>query len=44
MSKGKPGRAKWIISDWVDLDEPESVITIIAVVGWTLLLLELLRN
>ena len=40
MSKrgGKPGKPKWIISDWIDLDEREVVVTVIAAIGWTLAL------
>ena len=36
MSKrgGKPGRSRWVISEWVDLENDEFWITVIAVVGW----------
>lgn len=34
--KGKPGKPRHVISDWVDIDDPERALTIIAVVGWLL--------
>jgi hypothetical protein len=40
MSKrGKPGRHRWIISDWLDTDGDDFWLTIIAVVGWLLLII-----
>lgn len=38
MAKGKPGKPKWVVTDWIDIDEPEFVVTVIAVVGWSLAL------
>lgn len=38
MSKGKPGKPKWIVSDWIDLDDDQTWLTLIAVTGWILLL------
>lgn len=35
---GRPGRSRWVISDWVDLEGDEAWLTIVAVVGWVLLL------
>jgi hypothetical protein len=45
MSKrgGKPGRSRWIISEWIDLDSDDTWLTIIAVVGWCLFLWSQLR-
>ena len=35
MSKrGKPGRGKWIISEWLDADSDDFWLTIIAIAGW----------
>lgn len=36
---GKPGKHKWIISEWVDIESDEFWLTIIATAGWLLLLL-----
>ena len=46
MSKrgGKPGKSKWIISEWIDLDHDDFWLTVIAVVGWGLLLLTIARQ
>ncbi len=41
---GKPGKSKWIISEWIDLDSDDFWLTIIAVVGWGLLLLITFRS
>jgi hypothetical protein len=39
MSKrGKVGRSRWIISEWIDIDSEDTWLTIIAVVGWILFL------
>jgi len=35
---GKPGKPKQVISDWLDVDEPQLWLTIIAVAGWSLAL------
>jgi hypothetical protein len=46
MSKrGKPGRHRWIISDWLaDGDGAEFWLTLIAVVGWILLIIIVILN
>jgi hypothetical protein len=46
MSKrGKAGRHRWIISDWLeDIDGAELWLTIIAVVGWCVLLVVVLSG
>ena len=46
MSKrgGRPGKSKWIISEWIDLDSDDLWLTIIAVVGWGPLLLTIARQ
>lgn len=31
---GKAGKPKHVISDWIDVDEPQFWITLIAAVGW----------
>ena len=36
--KGKPGKPRHVISDWVDIDDPEIALTIIAALGWGLAL------
>jgi hypothetical protein len=39
MSRGgKPGRSRWVISEWIDLDRDDAWLTIIAVAGWILLI------
>lgn len=46
MSKrgGRPGKSKWIISEWIDLESDDVWLTIIAAVGWGLLLLIITRS
>lgn len=39
---GKPGRSKWIISEWIDLEGDEFWLTVIAVVGWTVAIVAVL--
>ena len=41
---GRPGKSKWIISEWIDLDSDDFWLTIIAIVGWGLLLLTIARQ
>lgn len=41
---GRPGKSKWIISEWIDLDSDDLWLTVIAVVGWGLLLLITFRS
>jgi len=36
MAKGKPGKAKWILSEWVDVNDDQFWVTLIAAAGWTL--------
>lgn len=35
---GKPGKSKWIVSEWLDIDEGDAVLTIIAAIGWAIAL------
>lgn len=43
MSKrGKPGRGKWIISEWLDADADDFWLTLIAIAGWLLLIIVVL--
>lgn len=40
---GKPGRSRWIISEWLDdVDGAEFWLTVIAVVGWTVAIVAML--
>lgn len=41
---GKPGRSKWIISEWIDLDSDDFWLTAIAVTGWIILIAVILRQ
>ena len=40
---GKPGRSRWVISKWVDWDGDEFWITAIAVVGWVVAIVVLMK-
>ncbi|MCB0041035.1 MAG: hypothetical protein H6639_23800 [Caldilineaceae bacterium] len=43
MSKrGKAGRGKWIISEWLDADSDDFWLTLIAIAGWLLLIIVVL--
>ena len=33
---GKPGKPRHVVSDWIDVDDPQFGLTIIAVAGWGL--------
>ncbi len=35
---GKPGKNKWVISEWLDIDESDAAITLIAAIGWAIAL------
>lgn len=35
---GKPGKHKWIISEYIDVDRDDFWLTVIAVTGWIILI------